>query len=683
MRIADKHCLVCSCEGTMVLDAKAIAVALDADAPPRIHHQLCRGEIDRLSTAVAEPGELVIACAQESALFEELATGPHAAASVRAIDIRNAAGWSKAAGDATPKIAALLAQATLTPPASASVALTSRGRCLIAGDAEVAIAAAERLARALDVTLLLTAGDALPPRARLFALLRGTITCLAGHLGNFRVAFGDLAMLRPAARDRLEFAPPKADSTAEFDIVVDLRGDSPLVQAPEKRDGYLRADPGDRLAVERALFDAAQLTGDFEKPRYVQFDASICAHSRAGQVGCHRCLDHCPTGAITPAGEHVTIDPFVCAGCGACAALCPSGAATYAAPSPNHQLERLRALATTYQRAGGASPRLLVHDERHGADLIDAMARYGDGLPADVIPFALAEPTQLGLEFFATALAYGFTRIDVLLPWRKAGEALALETNIAYAEAVLDGLGLGSGRVALLFEDDPDPLAARLWDGRPAPIASVSRFLPLGGKRERQRMALDALHAASPTKPDAIAMPAEAPLGRIVVDVDGCTLCLACVGACPTGALIDNPDQPMVRFIEDACIQCGLCRTICPEKVIRLEPRISFHAAAKSPQVIKQEEPATCPRCGKSFGTRSTIDRIVRQLASKHSMFQTAARIESLRMCEDCRVAVQFEVEDNPLAAGPRPAMRTTDDYLRERDAIEAARRRLEDRSDD
>ena len=30
--------------------------------------------------------------------------------------------------------------------------------------------------------------------------------------------------------------------------------------------------------------------------------------------------------AITPAGEHVTIDPMICAGCGACAAACPSPA---------------------------------------------------------------------------------------------------------------------------------------------------------------------------------------------------------------------------------------------------------------------------------------------------------------------------------------------------------------------
>ena len=31
---------------------------------------------------------------------------------------------------------------------------------------------------------------------------------------------------------------------------------------------------------------------------------------------------------------------------------------------------------------------------------------------------------------------------------------------------------------------------------------------------------------------------------------------------------------PMLHFVEDACVQCGLCRSTCPEKVIRLEPRL-------------------------------------------------------------------------------------------------------------
>ena len=107
-------------------------------------------------------------------------------------------------------------------------------------------------------------------------------------------------------------------------MILDLSGGQPLFPAHHKRDGYLRPDPGDPLAVERALFDAAQLTGTFEKPLHIRFDESLCAHSRASRQGCNRCLDVCPTGAILPDGDSVRIDPNICAGCGACHAVCPA-----------------------------------------------------------------------------------------------------------------------------------------------------------------------------------------------------------------------------------------------------------------------------------------------------------------------------------------------------------------------
>ena len=53
---------------------------------------------------------------------------------------------------------------------------------------------------------------------------------------------------------------------------------------------------------------------------------------------------------------------------------------------------------------------MLFHDEDHGGALIDALARHGDGLPANVLPFAVNEVTQIGLEAIAAAFAYGAQR---------------------------------------------------------------------------------------------------------------------------------------------------------------------------------------------------------------------------------------------------------------------------------
>jgi hypothetical protein len=60
-------------------------------------------------------------------------------------------------------------------------------------------------------------------------------------------------------------------------------------------------------------------------------------------------------------------------------------------------------------------------------------------------------------------------------------------------------------------------------------------------------------------------------------------------------------------------------------------------------------------------------------------MYQDSGATDRIRMCDDCRVIVQFEATDNPLAAGPRPKTRTTDDYLRERAEIEAERQKFKE----
>src|SRR5207248_293221 len=165
-------------------------------------------------------------------------------------------------------------------------------------------------------------------------------------------------------------------------------------------------------------------------------------------------------------------------------------------------------------------------------------------------------------------------------------------------------------------------------------------------------------------------LPAGAPFGTVEIAAAGCTLCLACVAACPTGALGDNAERPMLRFTEDACVQCGLCKATCPEKVITLKPQLDFRAATASARVLKEEEPFHCIRCGKPFGVKSTIERVTEKLAGKHWMFAGApARLDVIKMCEDCRVIAMTEQELDPHSAPPRPQARTTEDYLREREA--------------
>ena len=416
--MADKRTiLVCSCEKTMPLDTDAIGRGCRGAQVQTANH-LCRAEIERFRTAVASGGALTVGCTQEAPLFSELAA--EAGRTISFANVRETAGWSADAARAGPKMAALLAVAAEPLPDIPFVAMSSEGVALIYGTDERAIEAGRLLADHLDVTVLVSRPKTLAaPRVTEFPVVKGTIRSAKGHLGAFEITVDDYAAPAPSSRGALDFGASRNAAVSRCDLVLDLSGGAPLFSAPDLRDGYLRADPGDPAAVLRAVLKARDLVGTFDKPRYITFTADLCAHSRSNIVGCHRCLDLCPAGAIAPAGDHVAIDPQVCAGCGQCAAACPTGAAAYAFPPADALMRKLRVLLSTYREAGGAKPVVLLHDEAHGAELIDALARHGDGLPANVLPLAVNEVTQVGLETVAAAFAYGASALRFLL----AGEA--------------------------------------------------------------------------------------------------------------------------------------------------------------------------------------------------------------------------------------------------------------------
>jgi ferredoxin len=630
--------------------------------------QLCRAEINRFRTIAAEDAPLTIACTQEATRFSDVAAESGRANPIQFANIRESAGWSSEADRAGPKMAALLAAAAEPTSAVPVIDLESAGVILICGRDETAVEAGNLLKDHLDVTVLIEPPAAIvPPRMTDFPVAKGKVRNARGHLGAFELTVDNFAQAAPSSRAALVFGPSRNDARSNCDIVLDLTGGPAFFPAADLRDGYLRADPGSRAAILQAILKARDLIGIFEKPRYITFDATLCAHSRSQRVGCTRCLNLCPTAAITPAGDHVTIDANICAGCGQCAAACPAGAASYALPPEEVLMRKLRAMLIAYREAGGEPAVVLVHDDPHGGPLIDALARFGDGLPAHVLPFVVNEITQVGLESVAATFAYGASAMRFLLRARPLHDVSGFLRTIALADPILTGLGFGAGRISAIETDDPDLLLEALHAIPSMPAAPrPSNFRPMGAKRSVLRFALSELHRAAPEPTSVIALPQGAPLGAVEIDAGGCTLCLSCVSVCPTGALRDDPERPLLRFVEDACVQCGLCQATCPENVMTLRPQIDFDAARAPARILKEEEPFCCIRCGKPFGVKSTVDRVVAKLEGKHWMYTgSSRRLDVIKMCEDCRVAFAAEAGFEPYGA-PSPTVRTTDDYLRQ-----------------
>ena len=495
------------------------------------------------------------------------------------------------------------------------------------------------------------------------------------------------------AAGAIDFQRAPQVHTDRFDLVLDLR-DQPYFSQHQPPQGYVHvgADPQRLMA---AVLDLRERVGEFEKPRFFQYRQSLCAHSRNQQIGCSACIDVCSARAIrsdaglkgkltgksrgavpgaaapgAPSGQGggVVVDPHLCVGCGACSTVCPSGAMSFAYPGPVDQGRRLRSMLNAYAAAGGRDAVLLLHSQGAGSRLIDDLGRAArsdrrstlaegglHGVPARVLPVALWHTASVGLDLWLAAKAQGASQVWVLLTDEEAPEYReALAAQMAQAQALLAGLGYAGAHFRLIEARDARDLPALDAALRAAPAQGVARaaaFAAQADKRGTLELAIDHLLAQAPSlaglQDDAITLPAAgAAFGSLQINTTACTLCLSCVGACPAGALADNPERPQLRFIEKNCVQCGLCASTCPESAITLQPRLWLAdggKARKAARVLHAAEPFACVRCGKPFGTLRAIENMLSKLAG-HAAFQGAAA-ERLKMCGDCRV---IDIHTNP-----------------------------------
>jgi ferredoxin len=294
---------------------------------------------------------------------------------------------------------------------------------------------------------------------------------------------------------------------------------------------------------------------------------------------------------------------------------------------------RLKTALATYREAGGTDACILFHDATHGRSALLSYGRKGKGLPARVIPIECFHVASIGMDLMLGAMAYGASQVCILNTEKTAESYVAaLKRQMGYSETIVNALGY-QGRHFSMIEN-----AADLWGMEPAAtVAKAATFNLSAEKRTTLDFALD--HLARQEE-KTIPLPAGAPFGALAVNQQTCTLCKACIGACPESALIDSTESPSLRFIERNCVQCGLCVNTCPENAITLVPRLLIGGKAKAPVTLHEAEPFNCVRCGKPFGTRQMVENMLGKLGG-HSMFAGGTR--RLQMCGDCRVVDMME----------------------------------------
>jgi ferredoxin len=262
-----------------------------------------------------------------------------------------------------------------------------------------------------------------------------------------------------------------------------------------------------------------------------------------------------------------------------------------------------------------------------------------------------------GIDVWLGALALGASQVSVVATGREAPQyRAALAAQMQIAETIAQALGYQGDHFVLIDAADPRRLQDTIWSlQRALGVRIPATFNFSSDKRTTVAMAVEHLLQHAPIRRTEIPLPAGAPFGSLAVNADTCTLCMACVGACPENALADNPELPQLRFIEANCVQCGLCVNTCPESALTLQPRLLLTKEAKQLRVINEAAIFACVSCGKPMGTQKMVEGMIAKLAG-HSMFAAPEALRRLRMCGDCRVRdlVANEQSIDLLKGAPR-----------------------------
>ncbi len=434
---------------------------------------------------------------------------------------------------------------------------------------------------------------------------------IEGFLGKFSVSIGGTG---------------GAGVMMNGDAILDLN-DEPVLGVEMLPPGYFHAPvtTWEALDIPDQL---ASLKGEFEKPKYFQYDPAICAHGANGKNFCTRCIDACPAEAIFSIGEKIEVNPNLCQGGGSCASVCPSGAITYAYPDLQDSGKRLRLALQAYRDAGGVKPSLLFHQEDAA---INVCLQNRPGL----IPVAVEELASVGPDILLVGLAYGAETVELLLDDSVPGKSRqAIEAQLNWISQLLVSLNIDGSRISLVSDASVEP---SVDDDYESVVMNID--LP-SEKRRTIFLAMDHLAKHAPTDIADTPLQTGAPFGAIAINQDKCTLCFSCVGVCPGKAIQDGSGSalPELRFIESKCLQCGACVDTCPEDAITLAPRFVFDAEQRNRSVvINQDKPFACISCGKEFAPATVIDKMTDKLKD-HYMFGTERALNRLKMCEDCRV---------------------------------------------
>jgi ferredoxin len=356
----------------------------------------------------------------------------------------------------------------------------------------------------------------------------------------------------------------------------------------------------------------------------------VCAVGR----GCQICADLCPHQALQPIHlDRMDLLKDKCTGCGACVTVCPREAFHFPASSSAQIGAQVEAMLDGTQ---ASFPRGVLFTCHNSAGRFDELHRDGDSSTQGWFPVEVPCLGMVTSTWILQSLRLGASAVGLLAcPENECrfGGREEMIGRVDYCRTILEEMQLPSQAVQFIHFEDRKRLAESLSvlgglemtesvDLDSAPVS----FSILG--------AVDAIRGLSGSNVEASELElshAHSPLGMVMVG-DGCTLCGACVTACPSEALaMEEEENTTLTFRAASCVACGGCEPVCSENVVRVDRATRLSALAEERHVLFQDSSPRCVSCGEPIMPQAMLDRLKKSLKD-HPSFEIISKY-----CMECR----------------------------------------------
>ncbi|EKR5435916.1 4Fe-4S dicluster domain-containing protein [Campylobacter upsaliensis] len=353
---------------------------------------------------------------------------------------------------------------------------------------------------------------------------------------------------------------------------------------------------------------------------FITYNSSVCQYHKRRSEHCAKCAEICPTTAILKDDEERILEfsQIDCLGCGGCVSVCPSGSLDYAPMNRDSFFKML-----DFVRGS----KICIIPKKMPLEHLNL--KLGEG----VLPFMIEGEKWLSNLHFLSLLQASGANLVFYTDFVSRGSAEAIGLLNAVFERKF-------GKKAVFVASDEKELENALT--KLEFIEGLNFSFHNNTQTNRENFAVRLRHLIGDEDLGVVESGEWLRYGDLRLNVDTCTLCLACVGACNVGALVADSKENALKFNPSLCTTCGYCETSCAEKdTLKLERSgLRLEKSYFDFRTLAKDELFACVECGKEFATKKAVEKIASLMRDKFA--NDEAKLKSLYCCADCKAKVML-----------------------------------------